>query len=187
MLTSFWGNLCGDVLLFPLETVLHRLFVQGTRAIIDNTDTGTDVIPITTQYEGFFDCVTCILRDEGLCGFFKGFGALIMQYMAHYFIIVMTRRLIEWMANDGASAPVVASEYSRSLHNKLDDDFDAFADRSHLQSSRHPASGDRGMPNADHTFYTSTPRDTPLNTPRGAPPPQYSQNFRSSTEGSGFK
>ncbi len=39
-----------DVLLFPAETVLHRLHLQGSRTIIDNLDTGREVLPVTTGY-----------------------------------------------------------------------------------------------------------------------------------------
>ncbi|NXY88674.1 S2546 protein, partial [Alcedo cyanopectus] len=38
LIASFAASLCADVMLYPLETVLHRLHIQGTRTIIDNTD-----------------------------------------------------------------------------------------------------------------------------------------------------
>lgn len=41
-----------DVLFYPLETILHRLHLQGTRTIVDNLDTGYSVLPILTNYEG---------------------------------------------------------------------------------------------------------------------------------------
>ena len=34
------GHFVADSLLYPLETVLHRLHLQGTRSIIDNLDSG---------------------------------------------------------------------------------------------------------------------------------------------------
>jgi hypothetical protein len=40
----------GDVLLFPFETILLRLHLQGSRTIIDNLDTGREVLPVTTGY-----------------------------------------------------------------------------------------------------------------------------------------
>ena len=52
----FTGHLLADVLLYPLETVLHRLHLQGTRTIIDDLDSGLSVLPITTRYDGVFDC-----------------------------------------------------------------------------------------------------------------------------------
>ena len=43
--------------------------------------TGNGVLPVTSQYTGPVDCLCSILRDEGMTGLFKGFGALLMQYM----------------------------------------------------------------------------------------------------------
>lgn len=77
---SFIGHLASDVILFPLETILHRLHMQGTRTIIDSLDAGYEVKPILTRYEGFFDCLHTALQEEGVLGLFKGFGALCLQY-----------------------------------------------------------------------------------------------------------
>ncbi|KAK3508676.1 hypothetical protein QTP70_003320 [Hemibagrus guttatus] len=79
LIASFVANLCADVLLFPLETVLHRLHVQGTRTIIDNTDLGFEVLPINSQYEGMRDCINAIRREEGPLGFYKGFGTIVIH------------------------------------------------------------------------------------------------------------
>merc|ERR1712018_622798 len=79
-MSSVVGFLAADFLLFPFETVLHRLHLQGTRTIIDNLDTGKEVVPIITRYEGFVDCFYSIITEEGFSGLFKGFGALMLQY-----------------------------------------------------------------------------------------------------------
>ncbi len=79
-MATLFGRFVADVLLYPMETILHRLHLQGTRAIIDNLDTGREVMPIMTRYEGFFDCLTTIRQEEGIQGLFKGFGALMLQY-----------------------------------------------------------------------------------------------------------
>lgn len=71
--------MCALVALYPMETVINRLIVQGTRTIIDNTDSGIGVIPINTRYDGFFDCVQTISETEGTLGFYKGIGALAME------------------------------------------------------------------------------------------------------------
>ena len=63
-----------------METVLHRLHLQGSRTIIDNLDTGLEVVPVITRYEGFFDCCESVRSEEGFSGFYRGFGALILQY-----------------------------------------------------------------------------------------------------------
>ncbi|KAK8747544.1 hypothetical protein OTU49_016443 [Cherax quadricarinatus] len=78
--STFIGHLASDVLLYPLETILHRLHMQGTRTIIDSLDVGYEVKPILTRYEGFFDCLNTTVQEEGFLGLFKGFGALCIQY-----------------------------------------------------------------------------------------------------------
>ena len=83
------GLLAADVILYPVETVLHRLHLQGTRTIIDNLETGREVVPIITRYEGFTDCFTSIVSDEGFSGLFKGFGSLMMQYALHFMFLRM--------------------------------------------------------------------------------------------------
>ncbi|XP_076067839.1 mitochondrial outer membrane protein SLC25A46-like isoform X3 [Oratosquilla oratoria] len=77
---AFVGHLVSDVLLYPLETVLNRLHMQGTRTIIDSLDVVYEVKPILTRYEGFWDCLGTTVREEGILGLYKGFGALCLQY-----------------------------------------------------------------------------------------------------------
>jgi len=95
---SLAGHLTADALLFPLETVLHRLHLQGTRSIIDNLDTGREVVPILTRYEGVADCFSTILQEEGFSGLFKGFGAMILQYGVHFLIIKFSSQIISQVA-----------------------------------------------------------------------------------------
>ncbi|XP_010083907.1 PREDICTED: solute carrier family 25 member 46 [Pterocles gutturalis] len=91
LIASFAASLCADVMLYPLETVLHRLHIQGTRTIIDNTDLCYEVLPINTQYEGMKDCINTIKREEGMLGFYKGFGAVIVQYTLHVAVLQLTK------------------------------------------------------------------------------------------------
>ncbi|GAB1301519.1 Mitochondrial outer membrane protein SLC25A46 [Apodemus speciosus] len=91
LIANFAASLCSDVILYPLETVLHRLHIQGTRTIIDNTDLGYEVLPINTQYEGMRDCINTIKQEEGVFGFYKGFGAVIIQYTLHATILQITK------------------------------------------------------------------------------------------------
>lgn len=79
-MSSVIGFFMADVILYPIETVLQRLHLQGTRTIIDNLDTGREVMPIITRYEGFADCFHSIVNEEGVSGLFRGFGALMLQY-----------------------------------------------------------------------------------------------------------
>ncbi|KAM6224865.1 LOW QUALITY PROTEIN: mitochondrial outer membrane protein SLC25A46 [Rhynchocyon petersi] len=91
LIANFAASLCSDVILYPLETVLHRLHIQGTRTIIDNTDLGYEVLPINTQYEGMKDCINTIRQEEGVLGFYKGFGAVIIQYTLHAAVLQITK------------------------------------------------------------------------------------------------
>ncbi|CAJ0592793.1 unnamed protein product [Cylicocyclus nassatus] len=72
-----------DLILFPIETVMHRMYIQGTRTLIDNLDTGLSAISITVKYEGFVDCFRSILRHEGFWALYSGVGALALEYMLH--------------------------------------------------------------------------------------------------------
>lgn len=74
-------------MLYPIETVINRLIVQGTRTIIDNTDNGVGVVPINTRYEGFFDCMRTISEREGMLGFYKGFGAIAFEIALHLAVL----------------------------------------------------------------------------------------------------
>ncbi|XP_028660658.2 mitochondrial outer membrane protein SLC25A46 [Erpetoichthys calabaricus] len=102
LIASFAANLCADVLLYPMETVLHRLHIQGTRTIIDNTDLGFEVLPINTQYEGMRDCINVINREEGLLGFYKGFGAIVVQYSLHATVLQITKMIYSVLLQNSA-------------------------------------------------------------------------------------
>lgn len=100
LFAAFVANLCADVIVYPLETVLHRLHIQGTRTIIDNTDHGYEVLPINTQYEGMKDCINVIKKVEGIFGFYKGFGAVLVQYTLHAAVLQITRIIYStWLQN----------------------------------------------------------------------------------------
>ncbi|KAF2884849.1 hypothetical protein ILUMI_21326 [Ignelater luminosus] len=88
---SLVAVIASDVVFYPFETILHRLYLQGTRTIIDNLDTGKSVLPILTNYHGPIDCYESCLSSEGVFGLYKGFGALLLQYSAHVVVIRITR------------------------------------------------------------------------------------------------
>ncbi|CAF0986328.1 unnamed protein product [Didymodactylos carnosus] len=73
-----------QALFYPIETVIHRLYVQGVRAIIDNTDTGVGVQPINTNYFGFMNCLRSIEETEGSAGLYKGFGCVFLKFSFLY-------------------------------------------------------------------------------------------------------
>uniref|UniRef100_A0A0P4W212 Solute carrier family 25 member 46 n=1 Tax=Scylla olivacea TaxID=85551 RepID=A0A0P4W212_SCYOL len=93
--SAFVGHMAADVILYPLETILHRLHMQGTRTIIDSLDVGYEVKPILTRYEGFFDCLNTTLQDEGIFGLFKGFGALCIQYALYGAVLKFAQVIIQ--------------------------------------------------------------------------------------------
>lgn len=109
---SWAGSLVADVVLFPLETVLHRLALQGTRTIIDATDgvvaVGNGgsplVVPVNTQYDGFSDCLHAISRKEGGAGFYRGFGVLVAQYALHGALLAAARTLMRVLLLDAKAS-----------------------------------------------------------------------------------
>ncbi|XP_077318424.1 mitochondrial outer membrane protein SLC25A46 [Lithobates pipiens] len=102
LVANFAASLCADVMLYPLETVMHRLHIQGTRTIIDNTDLGYEVLPINTQYEGMRDCINTIKREEGMLGFYKGFGAVVVQYTLHATVLQITKLIYSSLLHNTA-------------------------------------------------------------------------------------
>lgn len=112
-LAAAWaGSLVADVVLFPLETSLHRLALQGTRTIIDATDGAVAagnggsplVLPVNTQYDGVHDCLQAIRRKEGGAGFYRGFGALLTQYALHGALLAAARTLLRLLLLDAKSS-----------------------------------------------------------------------------------
>ncbi|RNA08045.1 Solute carrier family 25 member [Brachionus plicatilis] len=86
-LSELFSYFSATLALYPIETILNRLMVQGTRTIIDNTDNGYGVIPINTRYDGFFDCAKSIQETEGFLGFYKGVGTLLVEALIAYAIL----------------------------------------------------------------------------------------------------
>jgi solute carrier family 25 protein 46 len=95
LMASLLGNLTADVLLFPVETIIHRLYLQGTRTIIDNVDQTSTVMPVISDYDGFSDCYKSVLSEEGSSGLFKGFGALVLQYSLHFAVLKLTKLVLQ--------------------------------------------------------------------------------------------
>lgn len=90
-----------NFLLYPYETVLNRLFVQGTRTIIDDLDkSGVGCTAINTRYLGLFDCCRTIIETEGRWGrgFFKGIGFLMLKFGLIYASAHCLKILIERLA-----------------------------------------------------------------------------------------
>ncbi|XP_034939051.1 solute carrier family 25 member 46-like [Chelonus insularis] len=97
-----------DVVFYPLETVVHRLHLQGTRTIIDNLDNGRSVMPLLTGYSGAYDCYRTIISSEGTLGLYKGFGALILQFGIHFLVLKATKYILTEIGTIFKSKPKVA-------------------------------------------------------------------------------
>lgn len=85
-----------DIICYPMETVIHRLYIQGTRTLIDNLDNGVSAISITAKYAGFYDCLRSTVKREGLCALYSGLGALALQYVLHFSFLRLVRWLFEY-------------------------------------------------------------------------------------------
>lgn len=94
-----------EILFYPFETILHRIQLQGTRTIIDNLDSGYSVVPILTSYEGAADCYRTTLATEGVCGLYKGFGALLLQFAAHVAVIKITKWVVTQITDVYSNRP----------------------------------------------------------------------------------
>ena len=107
-----------------METVLNRLHLQGSRTIIDNLDSGFEVVPVITRYEGFFDCCESIRSEEGFGGFYRGFGALVLQYTIRIAAIktctLLAREIVKFINQTSApSNDALIQEYQRNNHDHI--------------------------------------------------------------------
>jgi len=88
---SLAANITALIALYPIETTINRLIVQGTRTIIDNTDNGSGVVPINTRYEGFFDCMRTIEHTEGMLGLYKGVGVAVLETTISFALLKLAK------------------------------------------------------------------------------------------------
>lgn len=100
LMASLTGTVLTEILLYPLETVLYRLHLQGTRTMIDDTDNGYAVVSLCSNYDGFLDCFSRIKGDEGVTGFYKGFGALLLQYLVQLLVLRFTKAIYMAISKD---------------------------------------------------------------------------------------
>ncbi|KAL3313343.1 hypothetical protein Ciccas_008059 [Cichlidogyrus casuarinus] len=93
---NLWASFLADMILYPLETIVVRLCVQGTRTLVDNLDNGESIVPVMTAYSGMGDIWQESLRSAtGLLGLYRGFGALILQYSMHLGFLYGIRYIYE--------------------------------------------------------------------------------------------
>ncbi|KAM3721336.1 Mitochondrial outer membrane protein [Dirofilaria immitis] len=90
------SQMLADFILYPFETVTHRLYIQGTRTLIDNLDSGITAISITAKYVGFFDCFKTIINRESFWSLYAGVGALGLQYILHLCLLRFIRTVVKY-------------------------------------------------------------------------------------------
>lgn len=71
--------------------VYFRLYLQGTRTIVDNLDSGASVLPVISKYEGVVDCFHTVVSEEGASGLYKGFGALLLDFTLQMLILKIAK------------------------------------------------------------------------------------------------
>lgn len=103
--STLFSLMTTEVLFYPFETILHRIQLQGTRTIIDNLDSGYSVVPILTSYEGVTDCYRTTVATEGVCGLYKGFGAMVLQFAAHVAVIKIAKWVVTQITEVYSSKP----------------------------------------------------------------------------------
>jgi len=126
MISTMTSMLLADLVCYPMETVLHRLYIQGTRTLIDNLDTGLTAISIGTRYSGFFDCLLTIIDREGAWALFGGIGAVALQYGFQLLVHTIVRMMFDYLDNIGRASkptrpPVIGDGSSHHLdpYNQL--------------------------------------------------------------------
>ncbi|CAF3776518.1 unnamed protein product [Rotaria sp. Silwood1] len=68
----------GQLLFYSIETIVHRLHVQGVRTIVDNTDIAVGVLPIDLfiYYRDFRSCLKSIKEMEASANLYKDMGCV---------------------------------------------------------------------------------------------------------------
>lgn len=116
-ISDITSSAVSDALVFPLETITHRLYLQGTRTIIDNLDTGTSVMPILTGYEGPLDCFVTTVAQEGRLGLLKGFGALLLQTSLIVVLYKVVKLSLFKVVDAYSSSPQNPPQTLTNVHN----------------------------------------------------------------------
>lgn len=118
--TDLAAQMTAIIGMYPIETILNRLIVQGTRTIIDNTDTGYGVVPINTRYDGFIDCAQTILATEGVPGFYKGVGNLMIQAGLQYLVLKLIKAIAMRIYDSQWTAPSDANNIKNLMTTSYD-------------------------------------------------------------------
>jgi len=99
LISAFLAELIADVILYPVETTLHRIVLKGTRTILYNMDTGRGFTSVGTKYDGFTDCWHKTVESEGKLGLYRGFGCLVLQHCVKYVVIKTVHFGLEYLSS----------------------------------------------------------------------------------------
>lgn len=99
--TSFCTSFVASTVLYPLQTVLVRLYCQGMPMLVDNVQSGMDVTYVKEISRGFLDCIRMIWEGEGPLGFYKGYSSLLLQYMVQGLLLLLLWRLVHYLESKG--------------------------------------------------------------------------------------
>lgn len=92
--TSLCTSFVANTLLYPLQTVLVRLYCQGMPMLVDNVQSGTEVTYVKEISRGLVDCIRVIWEGEGPLGFYKGYSSLLLQYAVQGLLLALLWRLV---------------------------------------------------------------------------------------------
>uniref|UniRef100_A0A7E4UYY4 Solute carrier family 25 member 46 n=1 Tax=Panagrellus redivivus TaxID=6233 RepID=A0A7E4UYY4_PANRE len=107
LFAAMTSSLTADLIFYPVETVLHRLYIQGTRTLIDNLDTGVGAISLNAKYSGFFDCFSSIVKHEGVWALYSGVGAIALQYCLQFCVFRTVRNIYDYTTSPAPQQPTV--------------------------------------------------------------------------------
>eukprot|EP00116_Pleurobrachia_bachei_P007322 sb/3467584/ len=81
-----------DISLLPLEIIMNRLHLQGSRAIVDNVLDARHVFPYLSSYSTAQQCIEALIDEEGVTSLWKGLSAVLLQYTLRL-TVVQTAKL----------------------------------------------------------------------------------------------
>ena len=85
---SVVGGFVADVVTYPVETALLRAHIQGFPVLLDDVEAGLSPVLLTTGYKSWRDMYWTVHTMEGQWGFYKGFSAMLLQYLVQGLVLV---------------------------------------------------------------------------------------------------
>lgn len=89
---SMTGAFVADVVTYPMETALLRAHIQGFPVLLDDVEAGLSPVLLTTGYRSWRDLYLTVNTMEGRLGFYKGFSAMLLQYLVQGLVLVGLHR-----------------------------------------------------------------------------------------------